>query len=123
MPPVLTFLPSSGVTDRPARTDTIGRKLWAKNVTSPGGDDGTKIDATWLNDFAGLIRGVFDGLGFDATPGDDTALARAILQAIQANSSGFTYLGMWNATTNSPTIVSGTGTAADLYIVNVAGTT
>jgi hypothetical protein len=32
-------------------------------------------------------------------------------------------LGNWNATTNSPTITGGTGTAGDFYIVSVAGTT
>lgn len=33
------------------------------------------------------------------------------------------YKGTWNATTNTPTIVSGTGTKGDYYVVSVAGTT
>lgn len=36
---------------------------------------------------------------------------------------GLNYLGTWNATTNTPTIVSGTGVGGDYYIVSVAGTT
>ena len=33
------------------------------------------------------------------------------------------YLGLWDALTNTPTIVSGTGSAGDWYVVSVAGTT
>lgn len=36
--------------------------------------------------------------------------------------SVMTYLGTWNATTNTPTLVNGTGDPGDLYIVSVAGT-
>jgi hypothetical protein len=34
----------------------------------------------------------------------------------------FNYLGAWNALTNTPTLIDGTGTIKDQYIVNVAGT-
>lgn len=34
-----------------------------------------------------------------------------------------TYKGTWNANTNTPTLVSSTGTQGDYYVVNVAGTT
>jgi len=34
-----------------------------------------------------------------------------------------TYKGTWNADTNTPTLVSSTGTQGDYYVVNVAGTT
>lgn len=37
--------------------------------------------------------------------------------------AGLTYLGAWNASTNTPTLTSGVGTAGDYYIVSVAGTT
>jgi len=36
---------------------------------------------------------------------------------------GLNYLGTWDANTNTPTIVSGTGTQGDYYLVSVAGTT
>jgi hypothetical protein len=42
---------------------------------------------------------------------------------INGLAGGSTYKGSWNASTNTPTIVSGTGTAGDYYIVAVAGTT
>jgi hypothetical protein len=34
-----------------------------------------------------------------------------------------TYKGTWNASTNTPTLVSSTGTQGDYYVVNVAGST
>ena len=37
--------------------------------------------------------------------------------------TGLTYKGAWNASTNTPTIVSGVGVVGDFYIVSVAGTT
>ena len=42
----------------------------------------------------------------------------------QTGSTGaVTYKGTWNANTNTPTLVSSTGTQGDYYVVNVAGTT
>ena len=35
---------------------------------------------------------------------------------------GSTYKGVWDATTNIPTLIDGTGTAGDYYIVSVGGT-
>jgi hypothetical protein len=34
-----------------------------------------------------------------------------------------TYKGTWDASTNTPTLASGTGTQGDYYVVNVAGST
>jgi len=39
------------------------------------------------------------------------------------SSTSSLYRGTWNATTNTPTIVSSSGTAGDYYIVSVGGTT
>jgi hypothetical protein len=36
---------------------------------------------------------------------------------------GLVYKGTWNASTNTPTLASGTGTTGEFYIVSVAGTT
>jgi hypothetical protein len=40
----------------------------------------------------------------------------------QLPASVVTYLGTWNASTNTPTLANGTGDIGDLYICNVAGT-
>lgn len=36
---------------------------------------------------------------------------------------GLVYQGTWNASTNTPTLASGTGTKGDYYVVSVAGST
>jgi len=41
----------------------------------------------------------------------------------QLPNSVMEYLGTWNAATNTPTLVNGTGNAGDVYLCNVAGTT
>ena len=48
------------------------------------------------------------------------ALGKVPLSQLPA--SVVTYLGTWNASTNTPTLVNGTGDVGDLYICNVAGT-
>ncbi len=55
----------------------------------------------------------------------DTILAAmAKLQGqITGIPQGLVYKGTWNATTNTPTLASGTGTTGEFYIVSVAGTT
>ena len=55
----------------------------------------------------------------------DTILAAmAKLQGqITGIPQGLVYKGTWNATTNTPTLASGTGTTGEFYIVSVAGST
>jgi len=43
--------------------------------------------------------------------------------ATTAFQSGLSYQGTWNASTNTPTLASGTGTSGHYYITDVAGTT
>lgn len=38
-----------------------------------------------------------------------------------ATSNIYNFIGMWNASTNTPTLADGTGTLSDTYVVNVAG--
>lgn len=42
--------------------------------------------------------------------------------AAQLPSTVMSYLGVWNATTNTPTLIDGTGDTGDVYRVSVAGT-
>jgi len=46
----------------------------------------------------------------------------AISQSILAQ-TGLTYMGTWNANTNTPTLTSGVGVSGNYYIVSVAGNT
>ena len=48
----------------------------------------------------------------------------ASMQYVDSKTTGaLIYIGVWNASTNSPALASGTGTVGNYYIVSVAGTT
>ncbi len=60
------------------------------------------------------------------SPGNNTtriATTAFVTAAIAAIVGGLVYKGLWNATTNSPTITSGVGTLGWFYKVGTAGTT
>ena len=79
-------------------------------------------------DNASVIGKVLTGLNL--TGGGSIVSTDSILQAfgkvqnqISALVGSVQYEGVWNASTNSPTITSGTGSKGDYYVVNVAGST
>lgn len=61
------------------------------------------------------------GLPTDLLSGPSTTVASKYLPA--SLGGALTYQGTWNASTNTPTLTSGTGTKGFYYVVNVAGTT
>ena len=58
-------------------------------------------------------------------PDNSTIIAalQALETAVESVPANVQYLGAWNANTNTPTLVNGTGTIGDMYRVSVAGTT
>lgn len=80
--PVLDLPDEYGSDVRPARS-VAARKSWAKDPSTPAGQDGTRLDATVVNDLIGLVRETLTQFGIVAAPGDDTAMADAIVAAIQ----------------------------------------
>ena len=66
--------------------------------------------------------GVLSSVPLGAANGVATLDSGGKVPVSQLPSSVVTYLGTWNAATNTPTLVNGTGDAGDLYICNVAGT-
>lgn len=77
-------LPGTFGTDvRPARNDS-GRKPWAKDPTEAGANNGTRVDATFVNDMIGLINRLAQVAGISATPGDDDLIAASIVALIGA---------------------------------------
>ena len=78
---VLELESTYGSDVRPPRVNG-SRKLWAKDPSGPDANDGTRLDATFVNDLIGLIRGLLAAYEINATPGDDTALAQAVAAAI-----------------------------------------
>ena len=65
-------------------------------------------------------------IGTTQTVSDDStkvATTAFVQDAIQTVPAGLVFQGTWNATTNTPTLASGTGTTGHFYIVSVAGST
>jgi hypothetical protein len=66
--------------------------------------------------------GILSSVPLGAANGVATLDSSGKVPVSQLPSSVVTYLGTWNAATNTPTLVNGTGDAGDLYLCNVAGT-
>lgn len=75
-----------------------------------------------LNGVLTGTSGVVSSVPLGAANGVATLDSAGKVPLSQLPSSVITYLGTWNAATNTPTLVNGTGDDGDLYICNVAGT-
>lgn len=71
---------------RPARKAS-GRKPWAKDPTTAEANDGTRLDATTVNDLIALFRSLMTSAGLDPAAGDDEALANAIAAIANARAA------------------------------------
>ena len=80
----------------------------------------TKVKS--LNGVLTGTSGVVGSVPLGAANGVATLDSGGKVPVSQLPSSVVTYLGIWNAATNTPTLVNGTGDAGDMYICNVAGT-
>ena len=74
-----------------------------------------------------LILGgpIKDQAGVSATTAGQILVSSGAGQGVswQTYTGGLTFKGNWNASTNTPTLVSGTGVTGEFYIVSVAGST
>ena len=80
----------------------------------------TTIGSTLL--LGGPIK---DQAGASATAAGQILVSSGAGQGVswQTFTGGLTFKGNWNASTNTPTLVSGTGVTGEFYIVSVAGST
>jgi hypothetical protein len=118
--------------ERPIRTP---EGALVARVALYGDDDGVAVP------FAGLGSSVGDNLTADppltVTPDGDQATisiatdapngvptldVNGLVRMAQMPIAGLNYHGNWDASTNTPTLANGTGTAGDFYRVSVAGT-
>jgi hypothetical protein len=67
--------------------------------------------------------GVLSSLAFNVANGVPKLDSNGKILVSQLPNSVMEYQGTWNANTNTPTLVNGTGNQGDFYLCNVAGTT
>jgi hypothetical protein len=80
----------------------------------------TKVKS--LNGVLTGTSGIVGSVPLGAANGVATLDSGGKVPVSQLPSSVVTYLGTWNAATNTPTLTNGVGDAGDMYICNVAGT-
>ena len=73
-------------------------------------------------DLAEKIKVITNGGGTSQSVLDSLASLQAQITAL-SNLGAVNYVGTWNASTNNPTITSGSGDKGDYYVVSVAGST
>jgi len=66
--------------------------------------------------------GIVNSLGINVPSGIPQLDGSGKILVSQLPNSVMEYKGTWDAATNTPTLVNGTGNAGDVYLVNVAGT-
>ena len=76
-----------------------------------------------LNDVIIGTSGVLSSLAFNVANGVPKLDVNGKILVSQLPNSVMEYQGTWNAATNTPTLVNGTGNQGDVYLCNVAGTT
>jgi hypothetical protein len=75
-----------------------------------------------LNGVLTGTTGVVDALGINVPSGIPQLDGSGKILVSQLPNSVMEYKGTWNAATNTPTLVNGTGNQGDVYLCNVAGT-
>ena len=75
-----------------------------------------------LNDVIIGTSGVLSSLAFNVANGVPKLDSNAKILVSQLPNSVMEYKGTWDASTNTPTLVNGTGNQGDVYLCNVAGT-
>ena len=78
-----------------------------------------------VRDLEGVLTGtagIVNSVGLGQPNGVATLDSSGKVPLSQLPASVITYLGTWNASTNTPTLTNGVGDDGDLYICNVAGT-
>ena len=99
---------------------TLALTLTGANATFAGSATAT----TFLGDLNGTINTVTTATTKGNSTNDTTVATTAFVQnVIGTIPAGLVFQGTWNASTNTPTLSSGSGTTGHFYIVSVAGST
>lgn len=118
----------------PANDDILQRKagVWTNRTPVQVGVDLALVAESITNGVVGIAPSqnvVYDALALKedlvnkgANSGYASLDSGGKLPSAQLTANAMQYLGSWNATTNSPTLIDGTGSAGDMYKVSTAGT-
>ncbi len=118
---VITANGFSGTVATPTTTPAITLSTTVTGVLK--GNSGSIVPIVDSDITSRLLTGYVSGAG-TVSPSDSILSAIQKLNGnIAAIVGGITFRGVWNATTNTPTLASGVGTTGDLYEVSVSGTT
>ena len=99
---------------------TLALTLTGANATFAGSVTAT----TFSGDLNGTINTVTTATTKGNSTNDTTVATTAFVQnVIGTIPAGLVFQGTWNASTNTPTLSSGSGTTGHFYIVSVAGST
>ena len=105
-------------------TQSTGNATFAGNVTAPtfiGNVTGNLTGiVTATSSLADGVTGTTQGDSDDSELIATTAFVQNLIETIPA---GLVFQGTWDASTNTPTLTSGSGTTGNFYIVSVAGST
>lgn len=113
--------PVSGGASTPAFRALVATDI--PNISSTNVTEGTNLYFTTARVLATALAGL-SITGSTITASDTVIQAFGKLQnQINGVLGGAIYQGTWNASTNSPTLTSGTGTKGYYYVVDVAGST
>lgn len=108
---------------------TVGGLVDGRDVAA----DGAKLD-NYPSTPSAIDHGSLSGLSDDDHPQYQLRSEKGVANGYASLDGGgkvpaaqlpsaLSFQGTWNASTNTPTLTSGVGTAGDIYIVSVAGTT
>ena len=97
-------------------------------LTITGAGNATFVGTVTAPTFSGDLNGTINTVTTATTKGnstnDTTVATTAFVQNVVGTiPAGLVFQGTWNASTNSPTLTSGSGTTGHFYIVSVAGST
>jgi hypothetical protein len=113
----------SSYTLPPATTTTLGGVIVSTGLAVTGTGTLTNTGVLTVNTRSGNVTLTSTDVGIptDLLSGASGTLASKYLPA--SVTGALTYQGLWNASTNTPTLASGVGTKGFFYVVSVAGTT
>ena len=119
-----SFIPALHIGGTAAATGGVLQTTGNVNIDGSADISATVTATTFLGDLNGTINTATTGVT-QVNSVDNTTIATTayVNNKIALIPAGLVFQGTWNASTNTPTLTSGSGTTGNFYIVSVAGST